>query len=220
MHQLAITQDAQFLSFTRNAKAIPMPDGSTVWGPLKALPHPHGDYTLRQVVIEGPEPGPTEIGGTEPPVVDDDVVKILRTVTACPPEMAADVLASCKAGAIARIDREAEVARLAYITDGAGQALVYRRKSDQARACLAAYDTQNPPPAGMFPALEAEVGITGADVIEVATTVANLETAWGAVADSIEAIRLGAKRDIENPSTTTPGDVAAILAAIVWPTPA
>ncbi|MBE0530410.1 MAG: hypothetical protein IH626_06240 [Rhodospirillales bacterium] len=127
-------------------------------------------------------------------------------------------LAPMQAEAIAQIDRDAEAARLAYITGGSGQALVYKRKSDQARACLADYDAQNLPPAGMFPALDAEVGITGADVVDVATMVVGLEDAWATVADAIEAIRLGAKKNVG--LAETPAAVHDIVAALAWPTPA
>jgi hypothetical protein len=106
MLELAITQAADFLAFARNAKTISMPDGSTVWGPLKVLPHQHGDYVIRAVVVEGPQPGPAEIGGTEPPVIDGDVVKILRTVQACPPEMEAGLLAQAGEAKKKAVDAE------------------------------------------------------------------------------------------------------------------
>lgn len=127
-------------------------------------------------------------------------------------------LAVAQAEAIARIDAAAEAARCAYITPGSGQALVYQRKGQQARDCLANHDAQNPPAPGAYTALEAEVGITGGDVLEVAAVVAGLETAWAAVADQIEAIRLTAKRDVA--AAATPAEVDAIEAAVVWPVPA
>lgn len=115
------------------------------------------------------------------------------------------------------IDRAAEGARLQFISPGAGQAMAYQRKADQARACLAAYDAQTPPPAGLYPALEAEVGITAADVVGVATVVAGLAEAWAAVADAIEAIRLAAKRDVA--AAASDEDRTALVAALVWPAP-
>lgn len=42
MLELAITQGADFLRFARNAKAIMLPDGSTVMGPLRACPTSSG----------------------------------------------------------------------------------------------------------------------------------------------------------------------------------
>lgn len=93
MLELAITQGADFLAYSRNAKVIPLPDGTTVLGPLSHLPHHAGDYTIRAVVLSGVEPGPLEIGGTAPPVVDGDVVVIRRTVT----PMGADQIAAIEA---------------------------------------------------------------------------------------------------------------------------
>lgn len=81
MLELAITQDADFIRYTRNAKAIALPNGATVLGPLATLPHIAGDYAIRTVVVDGPEAGPLEIGGTAPPVVEGDVVVVRRTVT-------------------------------------------------------------------------------------------------------------------------------------------
>ncbi|MBE0529544.1 MAG: hypothetical protein IH626_01870 [Rhodospirillales bacterium] len=126
-------------------------------------------------------------------------------------------LAPMRAEAVAQIDRDAEAARLAFITGGSGQALVYKRKAEQAHDCLANHDAQNPPPTDKYPALEAEVGITGADVLGVATVVTGLEAAWGDIADAIEAIRLGAKRDVE--AATTPTEIRDVVSAIAWPQP-
>lgn len=127
-------------------------------------------------------------------------------------------IAEVQAEACAKIDAAAETARLAFITPGAGQALVYQRKEAQARACLAAYDAQNQPPAGTYPALEAEVGITGADTVGVATVVAGMADAWAAIGDSIEAIRLGAKKAVGE--AAAPADIPPIVAAVEWPSPA
>lgn len=87
MLELAITQGADFLRFTRNASAMVLPDGTTVLGPLLTLPHVTGEYAIRRVIIDCPEPGPLEIGGTTPPVVDGDVVVLHRTVTVRPSEV-------------------------------------------------------------------------------------------------------------------------------------
>lgn len=92
MLELAITQGADFLRYTRNAKAIDLPDGTTVLGPLAALPHVAGDYAIRAVVVDGPEAGPLEIGGTEAPVVEGDAVVVRRTVQAMAADMARAVL--------------------------------------------------------------------------------------------------------------------------------
>ncbi len=72
---LAITKGADFLAFTRNAKAITLPDGVTVLGPLVSLPHRHGDYAIRAVNMVGD----VQAGNLEPPVVEGDVVVLRRS---------------------------------------------------------------------------------------------------------------------------------------------
>lgn len=129
---------------------------------------------------------------------------------------------SAKSAARALIDIAAERARLRFITSGAGQAMVYQRKEVQARACLAAYDAANPPPAGAYPALEAEVGINGTDVLAVAQVVVAVADSWGAIADQIEALRLRAKKAIATVPDDAPdleAQIAAIESGIVWPAP-
>lgn len=75
MFELAITRGAEFLRFSRNAKAIVLPDGGTVLGPLdlSALPLHAGGYVIRRVMA------PPSSAGNGPPVVDGDVV-VLRPV--------------------------------------------------------------------------------------------------------------------------------------------
>ncbi|MEW5727708.1 MAG: hypothetical protein AB1918_07775 [Pseudomonadota bacterium] len=209
--RIAITQGSAVLSMPRNAKGITLPDGATVMGPLRALPHPAGDYTIRAVMVDGPEPGPLEIGGTEPPAVEGDVVVIRRTVTPMGAEAVAELLASRKADAKAQVDAAAEAARQRWITPGAGQSMVYQQKATEARALKAGG-------AGPWPHLEAEVGITGPTADDVATIVLAMEDAWLGVSAQIEAQRLTAKRDI-----TAAADLAAVeavLAALAWPEPA
>lgn len=68
MQELAITRGAEFVRFSRNARAIVLPDGCTVLGPLARLPHRHGDYAIRKVRPRAPDLP------AEPPVVEGDVV--------------------------------------------------------------------------------------------------------------------------------------------------
>jgi len=96
MFELAITRGGDFVAYTRHAKAILLPDGTTVLGPLSVLPHVAGDYVIRAVVLDGAEPGPLEIGGTAPPVIDGDVVIVRRTVT----PMGAEQIAAAEAQAL------------------------------------------------------------------------------------------------------------------------
>lgn len=125
--------------------------------------------------------------------------------------------AEAAANAKDQIDMAAENARLAFITAGAGQALAYQRKEAQARECLANYDTENEPTEGTYPALDAEVEITAATVVGVATVVVASADAWAAIGDAIEATRLGAKKAVDEAADDAA--IAAILAGLSWPSP-
>lgn len=119
----------------------------------------------------------------------------------------ADVVASLKR----QTDSRAEAERLRYITPGAGQALTYMQKSDEARRYLASSD----PVDADFPLLAAEVGITAPDIHGVATIVSAAFGQWQQIGASIEAARLGGKALIE--AAETASDAQAAFDAIVWP---
>jgi len=125
-------------------------------------------------------------------------------------------LDSLRARAVAAIDAAAEQARLAWITGGAGQALVYQRKSDEARRYASVVAAEGTPEPSDYPVLAAEVGITAPDLAGVVAVVQGLDAAWAQVAAAIEALRLGAKAAVAAAS-----DAAAIQAApaITWPVP-
>lgn len=120
-------------------------------------------------------------------------------------------LAALKAAVMAGIDEAAELARLKYITPGAGQAMTYTEKAAQARQCLAATD----PLEADYPLLAAEIGITAATLVEVAGVVAAAHSAWIGIGALIEGARLQAKAAIDAAE-----DIAAVHAAagnVVWP---
>lgn len=94
-------------------------------------------------------------------------------------------------GAYVAIDTAAELARQAYITPGAGQAMTYQRKLEEARAYLA------DPQGGPFPLLEVSIGADGADLAAVAATVVAANAAWTAIGAAIEGVRLHGKRRAE-----------------------
>lgn len=120
------------------------------------------------------------------------------------------LLASIKAELKAGIDVQAEQVRLRYITAGAGQAMTYQRKAEEARACLSDTD---PVPAD-YPMLAAEVGITAEDLPGVAQIVNAAHEAWIAIGAQIEAARLGAKAAIEAADTVVEARLAA--EAVNW----
>ncbi|ANL20373.1 hypothetical protein AMJ96_CH00605 [Rhizobium sp. N113] len=111
----------------------------------------------------------------------------------------------------ATIDAAAETERLRYITTGAGQALTYAQKSDEAKAWLAAVD----PVDSDFPLLSAEVGITAQSIGEVAAIVYAAYVQWQQIGSLIEAIRLGTKKAISEATTEEAARLAA--ADVVWP---
>lgn len=126
-------------------------------------------------------------------------------------ETAAERLASLKDRVKAQIDAEAERQRLRWITPGAGQAMTYARKVEQAKAVLSAVDPQ---PAD-YPMLAASIGIDGADIVGVANTVVAMDAAWEQIGAAIEAARLTAKQSVD-----AAGSMAAIEAVeVVWPQP-
>lgn len=109
----------------------------------------------------------------------------------------------------AAVDGAAERCRSQWLTPGAGQAMVYLRKADEARALVAGGP-------GPFPLLAASVGIEGEDQAAVAALVIAREAAWVQIGAQIEALRLAAKVAIEQAED----EVAARAAAAVdWPTP-
>lgn len=118
-------------------------------------------------------------------------------------------LDALKAGLKAAIDAAAERERLKYITGGAGQAMTYARKVEQAKAVLAATDPQ---PAD-YPMLAASIGIDGDDLVAVASIIVALDAAWELVGGAIEAARLAAKRAVDLAEDAE----AARTVAPVWP---
>ena len=112
--------------------------------------------------------------------------------------------------AMEQVDAQAEFQRLALITPGAGQALVYERKRAEAERMAG---DANPQPAD-YPLLAAEVGITAPTLAGVGAAVRATASDWIAAAASIEAVRLRAKAAIA--AATTPPAIRA-AAQVTWP---
>ena len=114
----------------------------------------------------------------------------------------------------ARVDDEAERRRMAHLTPGSGQVLVYQEKRREAERLAADAD---PDPLG-YPLLSAEIGISGGDLAEVAATVLAAARAWAQIAALIEAARLRAKRAIDgiHDGPDAKVEIDAILAGIDW----
>jgi hypothetical protein len=123
-----------------------------------------------------------------------------------------DDLAQVRAGALAEIDAAAEVARGAFITRGAGQAMEYLATEAEARA----FNAGAP---GPFPFLAAERDALGNGVTlaQVAAEVLAQAGAWQVVGAAIKRTRRAGKLAVEAAATVE--EVAAALAAIEWPQP-
>jgi hypothetical protein len=120
-------------------------------------------------------------------------------------------LAEARADLKRAIDAAAEAERLKYITPGAGQAMTYTRKVEEAKAVQAASD---PRPVD-FPLLAASIGIDGEDLQAVAATVLGMDAAWALIGAAIEGARLTAKRAVDDAESVE--DARAVVPQ--WPQP-
>lgn len=125
-----------------------------------------------------------------------------------------ELLSVIKVALRQHVDAQAEVERLKYITPGTGQAMTYQQKVAEAQSYKSA---TNPNPEN-YPILASEVGITAPTLSEVADTVLAAYRQWQQIGAMIEAIRLGAKRDID--ASVTEAAARAVVDSISWPQPA
>lgn len=152
----------------------------------------------------------------EPPVVDlayytvsgpsytIEPTRVLQTWTVTPRD-----LATVKAETKARIDREAEEARLRYITGGAGQALEYQEAAEEAARYAATGG------AGAYPMLQSSVEAGEApDLATAATLIGARENAWATIGANIRKLRLTAKRAVDAAISV---DEVAAAATVAWP---
>lgn len=111
----------------------------------------------------------------------------------------------------AGIDAQAEVERLRHITPGAGQAMTYAQKAQEALHFLSTVE----PLETDYPLLAAEVGITASTMDGVAQVVSEANARWLLIGAAIEAERLSTKKTISEAETIEGAHVAA--SAVVWP---
>lgn len=108
-----------------------------------------------------------------------------------PPPIPPVDLSEIKASLKVEVDRLAELERLRYITPGNGQAITYQAKATEA---LRYEETEG---AGDYPLLSQEIGITGANLSDVAAVVLGMYNQWLAVGGLIEKARLSTKHAID-----------------------
>lgn len=137
------------------------------------------------------QPKPAYDPNTESLQEAQDGAAITYQVLPIPPAEIETAIAREAAEGRAVIDVAAEQTRLRFITAGAGQAMVYQAKMEEARRYLAA----DPAPETLddYPLIAAEVDITAVDAQAVIAIWQQMEAGWRQVAAAIEAARLGGK---------------------------
>ncbi len=98
------------------------------------------------------------------------------------------------------IDRIAESVRLQYITGGAGQAVAYLDKSNEAADYKAA---GYPADLTVYPFIQAEVNATGKTNQDAADDILTERSNWIAKASAIEEERLKGKKAVDDASDET-----------------
>ena len=128
-------------------------------------------------------------------------------------------LLDLKAQYSARVDTDAENYRLIFITPGAGMAMTYREKYDQAiaansagKATIDAMTTSQGIEA--YPTLMASVGLEAPTLWDVAQLVLAKHKQWGQLSFIIEKKRLSGKAAIE--AAETPSAVMVAYEAVKW----
>ena len=120
-------------------------------------------------------------------------------------------LETIKSRAINAVDIFAEQERLKYISPGAGQAMVYQRKVEEADKLV---NDANPDPLN-YPLLASSIGIEGSTLQEIGELVLATRDQWLQIAALIENIRLSTKRDINE--ATSQQEIEDIVSSVEWP---
>lgn len=124
-------------------------------------------------------------------------------------------LAAIKTALKQQIDAQAESERGKYLTAGAGQALTYQRKTQEALDYQAAVAFEEEIDPAHFPMLAASLGIDGETLADVAAVVMAMDAAWAKIGAAIERARLSAKAAID----VAVDEETARAVVPVWPQP-
>lgn len=131
-----------------------------------------------------------------------------------------DALSDKKAELKKKVDDDAESVRLRYITPGAGMAMTYQEKKDQAVAVIAMGETASNAllnhGAAEFPTLSASVPVEAQTLFAAAQLVMSRYEAWAALSRAIESARMTGKKAIGDASDAAAAQAA--YEAITWPT--
>lgn len=99
---------------------------------------------------------------------------------------------AARANAVSKIDRDAEVYRLRFITNGSGQVMAYQQKLSEAKAKLAddgIADTA-------IPHIVAEAAVDGVTLAAKAEQIVTTFEGWQVISAGIERKRMGAKKAV------------------------
>lgn len=144
---------------------------------------------------------------------DDAVVKISeaiagKAVAPHPPAPPLPSLVEVKQRAKARLAADAEKQRQKYITPGAGKAMIYLRKCDEAEKFLI-----DPLFSGAF--LNAEATRTGKTKATIANEWKTKSDQWHTIGAGIETTLFNAAEAID--AAATAAEANAVVAGVVWP---
>jgi hypothetical protein len=103
---------------------------------------------------------------------------------------ASTLTVATRSAAVAAINETIGRARTLFITATPGQEMTYQAKQAEAAAYLAVVPA--PTDLTKFPFIAAEIGISGADAIAVATLFAAKSAQWSAIGASLERLRMTA----------------------------
>lgn len=104
-----------------------------------------------------------------------------------------------KTNAKALVDQTSEHIRCKYITPGFGQSLAYQEKSEEAADFVASgYPTGSPIDLSDYPFIQAEVNATGKTPQDAADDILAQKALWISKGASIEEVRLGGKKAIDD----------------------
>lgn len=106
-------------------------------------------------------------------------------------------LAKKQKEAIAEINSTMSEVRKAYVTDIVGQDMLYQAKEEEAKAYL----LNLPVDLVDYPLISGEIGITGTTAYEVAQVYVNMAAQWKQLAGTLENLRLGAVKEVEEATT-------------------
>lgn len=109
-------------------------------------------------------------------------------------------LSEIKSNAKKEIDETAEIVRLKFITGGAGQAMAYQEKGEEAADYVAA---SYPADLSSYPFIQAEINATGKTKEQAADDIIAQKSAWITAGAAIEEERLKGKKAITDAADET-----------------